>query len=97
MDIVIKDLSITYKQGKMQKKALQNINLELKSTFMKILVFKILPTIGNIKVNGIDLHKCENDLKKHLGYLPQSFRLYDELTVYQFLDYMAASKIFQRT
>jgi ABC-type multidrug transport system ATPase subunit len=40
----------------------------------------------------MDLRKCESDIRKHLGYLPQSFGLHDELTIYQFLDYMAALK-----
>ena len=29
-------------------------------------------------------------MKAHLGYLPQAFGLYEELTVWQFLDYMTA-------
>ena len=36
--------------------------------------------------------KQERLLKARLGYLPQSFGLFDELTVWQFLDYMAALK-----
>ncbi len=32
------------------------------------------------------------ELKAKLGYLPQTFGLYEELTVWQFLDYMAALK-----
>ena len=63
-----------------------------KSTLMKLLVAGLLPTSGNISVDGTPLHRCEKALKAKLGYLPQSFGLYDELTVWQFLDYMAALK-----
>lgn len=104
MRIHMNDVSMTYKTGKM---ALNNINLEMnspnfigllgpngagKSTFMKLLVSQILPTSGEIMVDEKPILKHEKELKRHLGYLPQSFGLYDELTVYEFLDYMCALK-----
>ena len=39
-----------------------------------------------------DSLKTERQLKAQLGYLPQDFGLFNELTVAQFLDYMAALK-----
>ncbi|MGE5652760.1 MAG: ATP-binding cassette domain-containing protein [Bacillota bacterium] len=63
-----------------------------KSTLMKMLVTQILPTTGGIRVDGKDLRHSERYLKERLGYLPQEFGLYDELTVEQFLDYMACLK-----
>ncbi|MBD5637158.1 ATP-binding cassette domain-containing protein [Clostridium botulinum] len=104
MKISIKNVSMTYKTG---KKALSNLNLEVnspnfigllgpngagKSTFMKLLISKIIPTAGEIIVDGKPISKHEKELRKQLGYLPQSFGLYDELTVYEFLDYMCALK-----
>lgn len=104
MRIGIKDVSMVYKNG---KKALNHINLEIgspsfigllgpngagKSTFMNLLVSKIIPTSGEITLDGSSLRESEAKLRKQLGYLPQSFGLYDELTVYEFLDYMCALK-----
>ena len=104
MKINITDLNITYPTGKV---ALQDINIHMespnligllgpngagKSTLMKVLTAALLPTRGTIAVNGQPLEKMEQTLKNQLGYLPQSFGLYDELTVYEFLDYMAALK-----
>ena len=43
-------------------------------------------------MDGTPLNKSESQLKASLGYLPQDFGLFDELTVTQFLDYMAALK-----
>jgi ABC-type multidrug transport system ATPase subunit len=63
-----------------------------KSTLMKLLVAGLLPTGGAIMVNGKPLIKCEKELKAKLGYLPQEFGLYDELSIWQFLDYMSALK-----
>lgn len=104
MNVEISKLSMTYPSGKI---ALQGIDLDLrspnligllgpngagKSTLMKLLVAGLLPTEGTISVDGKPLMKQERLLKARLGYLPQSFGLFDELTVWQFLDYMAALK-----
>ena len=59
---------------------------------MKLLVAALLPTSGFIQVAGLPLAKADRLLKARLGYLPQDFGLFDELTVVQFLDYMAALK-----
>ena len=63
-----------------------------KSTLMKLLTAALLPTQGSIFVDARPLAKSEGALKAQLGYLPQDFGLYEELTVTQFLDYMAALK-----
>ena len=63
-----------------------------KSTLMKLLVAALLPTRGEILVDGQPLDRTERLLKARLGYLPQDFGLFDELAVTQFLDYMAALK-----
>lgn len=63
-----------------------------KSTLMQLLVAGLLPTGGEILLDGAPLQKQERALKRQLGYLPQRFGLYEELTVEQFLDYMAALK-----
>lgn len=104
MKISVKNLNKTYPKG---KKALQDISLTLespsligllgpngagKSTFMKLLVAELLPTSGEILVDNLPLLKNERKLKNKLGYLPQTFGLYDELTVWQFLDYIACLK-----
>ena len=104
MQISLQELTMTYPSG---KKALQGVNLELdspslvgllgpngagKSTLMKLLVAGLLPTGGSIRVDGEPLLRRERALKARLGYLPQDFGLYDELTVTQFLDYMGALK-----
>lgn len=104
MKIDVKNLNMTYKAG---KEALKNINISLespnfigllgpngagKSTLMKLLTSRILQTSGQILVNSKPLKQCEIELKSKLGYLPQEFGLYDELTVYQFLEYMSVLK-----
>ena len=104
MEFKVENISKVY-PGK--KKALQNINVTLKSpeligllgpngagksTLIKLLTLNLLPTKGSITLDGRPLDKQEKRLKKSLGYLPQEYGLYEELTVYQFLDYIAAMK-----
>ncbi len=104
MQIEISNLSMTYPSG---KTALEDMSLQMKSpsligllgpngagksTLMKLLVAALLPTEGRILVDGLPLERQEQTFKARLGYLPQSFGLFDELTVWQFLDYMAALK-----
>ncbi|AJD28089.1 ABC transporter family protein [Clostridium botulinum] len=108
MKISVENLNMIYKAGKKAgKKALKDVSLQIespsligllgpngagKSTLMKLLVAELIPTSGEILIDGVPLLKNEKKLKASLGYLPQSFGLYDELTVWQFLDYMAALK-----
>ena len=104
MQITLQELNMTYPNG---KKALQGVSASLdspsligllgpngegKSTLMKLLVAALLPTRGEILVDGQPLDRTERLLKARLGYLPQDFGLFDELAVTQFLDYMAALK-----
>ena len=104
MEINIQHVSMTYPNG---KQALKDLDLDLKapslvgllgpngagkSTLMKLLVAALMPTGGAIRVDGQPLAKSDRALKEKLGYLPQDFGLFDELTVKQFLDYMAALK-----
>lgn len=63
-----------------------------KSTLMKLLTASLLPSSGAILVDGLPLAQQENMLKSNLGYLPQEFGLFEDLTTFQFLDYMAALK-----
>ena len=103
MEIKLNNITKQYKE----LKSLQNIDLTIKtpamigilgpngagkSTLMKILVGQLMPSQGNVTIDGKELSKNLNYLKKRLGYLPQDFGLYDELTVEQFLDYMACLK-----
>ena len=104
MEINIQKVNMTYPNG---KQALNDLTLDLrspsligllgpngagKSTLMKLLVAALTPTSGSIRVDGRSIAKADRFLKSQLGYLPQDFGLFDELTVTQFLDYMAALK-----
>jgi ABC-type multidrug transport system ATPase subunit len=63
-----------------------------KSTLMRILATITKVTTGRVTWNGIDIAKSPDVLRGVLGYLPQDFGVYPNLTVVEFLEYMAAIK-----
>lgn len=63
-----------------------------KSTTMNMIVGYIEPTQGNIVVNGYDVSKKPLKAKKQIGYMPEGVPLYYELTVKEFVTYMAELK-----
>lgn len=63
-----------------------------KSTLMRILATINQPTSGAVKWNGIDIVKSPDALRATLGYLPQDFGVYPNLSAIEFLEYMAAIK-----
>ncbi len=96
------DLNKAYKSVQ----ALQDFNLTLtpgilgllgpngagKSTLMRMLATITKPTEGTILWNGQDVVKDPEALRSVLGYLPQDFGVYPNLSAQEFLEYMAAIK-----
>jgi ABC-2 type transport system ATP-binding protein len=60
-----------------------------KTTLIRMLAAAEEPTTGEIYINGDRLLRDESNptLKRRLGYLPDDFPLYDDLTVWDYLDY----------
>jgi ABC-2 type transport system ATP-binding protein len=63
-----------------------------KSTLMRMLATITTPTEGTIQWNGQDVVKDPEALRSVLGYLPQDFGVYPNLSGQEFLEYMAAIK-----
>lgn len=61
-----------------------------KTTTMRVLTGYYPPSQGEVKVAGYDIAKDTLKAKARLGYLPESVPLYDDLTVREYLQYMAA-------
>jgi ABC-2 type transport system ATP-binding protein len=63
-----------------------------KTTLMQMIATITRPTSGRILWRGDDLAKHPDALRARLGYLPQDFGVYDNLTAEEFLGYIAALK-----
>ena len=67
-----------------------------KSTTMNMITGYIEPTAGKIIVNGFDINQKAKQAKKQIGYMPENVPLYLELTVSEFISYMADLKLVKR-
>lgn len=87
--------------------AVDNINFEIdegeivgflgpngagKSTTMNMITGFIEPTSGRIIVDGYDISKKPRKAKRQIGYMPEGVPLYSDLTVKEFVTYMAELK-----
>jgi ABC-type multidrug transport system ATPase subunit len=63
-----------------------------KSTLLRILATVSRPTGGSVTWNGQDVLRRPDLLREQLGYLPQDFGVYPNLTAREFLDYLAAAR-----
>lgn len=97
--------NITKKYGSFT--AVENINFEIeegeivgflgpngagKSTTMNMITGFIEPTSGKIIVDGYDISKKPRKAKRQIGYMPEGVPLYSDLTVKEFVTYMAELK-----
>lgn len=103
MKLKINNLSKTYKNG---VKALDNLNLEIgsgmfgllgpngagKSSLMRTIATLQKPDSGTIEFDGINVLEDNISLRKVLGYLPQEFGVYPNMSAENLLDYFARLK-----
>ncbi len=60
-----------------------------KSTTMKMLTGFLDPTSGSIEINGLNMPADAKALQEQIGYLPEGAPLYGDMTVFQFLCFIA--------
>jgi ABC-2 type transport system ATP-binding protein len=84
---VINNVSFNLKKG--QVLGFLGVNGAGKTTTLKMLSGNLVPSAGEIKINGINLRQHPLQAKRVLGYLPEIPPLYQDLTVDEFLNYVA--------
>ena len=87
--------------------ALDNVNFEVKkgeilgllgpngagkTTTYRILTGYLSPTSGNIHVKGYDIYENQVEIKRLIGYLPESAPIYPDMLVFDYLNYVADIK-----
>ncbi len=61
-----------------------------KTTTMRILTTLTRPTSGTARVNGYDVTQDRRAVRRAIGYMPDEFGIYDDLRVWEYLDFFAA-------
>ena len=103
MAVTISGLSKTYPNG---VKALKNVSLSIgnnmfgllgpngagKSTLMRTVATLQDPDSGTVHLDGIDVLKQKNEVRKLLGYLPQEFGVYPKISALDMLQHLAVMK-----
>ena len=64
-----------------------------KSTTMKMLTGFLAPTSGTALINGVDVVENSVTARKNIGYLPEGAPSYGEMTVKQFLTFVARARL----
>jgi len=86
----VDDLSFTVEKG--QVLGFLGPNGAGKSTTMNIITGYISATDGSVTVNGLDVFDEPEEVKKMIGYLPEFPPLYPDMTVREYLDFVADIK-----
>ncbi len=103
MELTIRDVSVTYPNG---VHALKGVSLRIpagmygllgpngagKSTLMRILATLQPPDSGSVHLGGLDVLGRPDELRRTLGYLPQEFGVYPQLSAEKLLDHFAILK-----
>src|SRR5690242_13069556 len=103
MELTISGLSKTYANG---VKALDNVSLTIphgmygllgpngarKSTLMRTIATLQEADTGSARLNGIDVLKQKDEVRKLFGYLPQEFGVYPRISAQDMLEHLALLK-----
>ena len=88
--VAVDDISFTIKDGEIV--GLLGPNGAGKSTTMNTITGFIEQTEGNVVINGYDTLKRPKRAKSQIGYMPEGVPLYEDLTIKEFVTYMAELK-----
>ncbi|MBN2520785.1 MAG: ATP-binding cassette domain-containing protein, partial [Bacteroidales bacterium] len=83
----VDDISFTVKTGEVL--GFLGPNGAGKTTTMKAITCFLAPTKGDIKVGGFSIAENPDEVKKHIGYLPENNPLYSDMPVIDYLKFVA--------
>jgi gliding motility-associated transport system ATP-binding protein len=83
----IRDLSFTINKGEVI--GFLGLNGAGKSTTLRVLGAVLLPTAGRVTIDGVDLGTEPHEVRKRIGFLPDVPPLYNEMTVGDYLAFVA--------
>jgi ABC-2 type transport system ATP-binding protein len=83
----IRDLNFNIDRGEVI--GFLGLNGAGKSTTLKVLGCVLLPTAGRVEIDGIDVMRDPHEIRKRIGFLPDTPPLYNEMTVGGYLSFVA--------
>jgi ABC-2 type transport system ATP-binding protein len=60
-----------------------------KTTTLRILATLLLPSAGTAEIAGMSVTRNPDDVRRVLGFMPDSFGVYDDMKVWEYLDFFA--------
>lgn len=93
--VAVNNISFTVKDGEIV--GLLGPNGAGKSTTMNTITGYIEQTEGDIKINGYDTIKKSKKAKAQIGYMPEGVPLYDDLSIKEFVTYIAELRKVKRS
>ena len=85
--------NVSFSVGKEQVLGFLGPNGAGKTTIMKILTGFHFPTSGTALVDGIQVEENPVEIKKRIGYLPETVPLYEDLTVDEYLSFIGEARL----
>lgn len=83
----VEDLNLSVPQGSLF--GLIGPNGAGKTTTLRMLAGLLEPTAGEIRINGTPVNNNTNELRRLIGYMPDFFGVYEDLVVWEYLDFFA--------
>src|SRR5262247_3717580 len=80
-------VSVEINQGEII--GLLGLNGAGKTTALRVLACDLLPSAGTVRVDGIDVVDQPHEVRRRIGYLPDTPPLYNEMTVHEYLVFAA--------
>ena len=100
--IDVQNISYSFKNHK----ALRNVSFQVqpqalhgfvgpngagKTTTLKLICTLLRPQSGKIDVFGLDISRSVKEIRRKIGFMPDHFSMYRQMTVFEYLDFFAAA------
>ncbi len=85
--VAVKGISFSVKRGEVV--GFLGPNGAGKTTTMRVLACYMPPTSGAVTIDGLDVVRDSLEIRRHVGYLPETVPLYPEMRVTEYLDFRA--------